>query len=461
MNIALINGPGPAGSLFTREGRCTQRASIWSTQWPPISLAYLAAVAHRAGHPARVWDCPAVGLSAEELGRRLRVFGPDLIILPTSTPSLYMDMGLVAEIKAGMPHCRLGVFGVHATAMDRQLLQRYPGVDFVLRAEPEGPFEALLAALEHKGDVSGVAGLTHRGPHGVVRNPDHPFITELDQLPFPRWGALDLDAYRLPLGRQRFVCLTPLRGCPHRCSFCSAGAYYGHKVRYRSPESVVAEIRRARSELGVRDIFMWAETFTLNREFALSLSRAIARDAPGTRWTCNARPDTVDPELLGEMARAGCWMISFGLESADPAVLERAGKRINMDFAAPVRWARAAGMRTLGHFVLGLPGDSLASMRCTVDLALSLDLDFAQFYTAAPFVGTDLYDQAVRDGSLDPLDFSSVSQSSASLKLPGLPPAVVDRERARATRKFYLRPRQVLRLARLATKLALRGMARG
>ena len=325
MNIALINGPGPSGSLFTREGRCTQRASIWSTQWPPITLAYLAAVAHEAGHQGRVFDCPAVGLSTEALLVKLRAQLPDICLLAISTPSYLHDMRLVEQIKAALPVTKIGVLGVHATAMDREVLEGCPQVDFAVRGEPEDSFAEVLAAVARGEDLSGVKGITFRGSGGVERNPDCPYIPELDRLPFPRWSALDLGAYRLPLGRQRFLCLSPLRGCPHKCSFCSAGSYYGRKVRYRSPESVVQEILHCRRQYGVSDIFMWAETFTLNRRYVMKLCRAIARDAPGTRWTCNSRPDTVDPELLREMASAGCWMISFGLESSDPGVLERAG----------------------------------------------------------------------------------------------------------------------------------------
>ena len=450
MNIALINGPGPSGSLFTREGRCTQRASIWSTQWPPITLAYLAAVAHEAGHEGRVYDCPAAGLSAESLLAKLRALRPDICVLAISTPSFYQDMGLADQIKAALPGAKIGVLGVHATAMDQSVLEENAAVDFAVRGEPEDTFSEVLAAVAGGRDLSGVKGVTFRGSGGVKRNAAQPYITDLDRLPFPRWSALNLGSYRLPLGRQRFLCLTPLRGCPHRCSFCSAGSYYGRQVRYRTPESVVEEILHCRRQYGVRNIFMWAETFTLNRRYVMKLCQAIARDAPGTRWTCNSRPDTVDPELLRAMASAGCWMISFGLESSDPGVLERAEKNLrSMDFAAPVRQAREAGMKTLGHFVLGLPGDTRQTIRRTVRTALSLDLDFAQFYTAAPFVGTPLHEEAVRDGLIDPEDFSSMSQSAASMRLKGLSPGAVDRERARATRKFYLRPRQLWRLSKL------------
>ncbi len=158
MNIALINGPGPSGSLFTREGRCTQRASIWSTQWPPITLAYLAAVAHEAGHEGRVYDCPAAGLSAESLLAKLRALRPDICVLAISTPSFYQDMGLADQIKAALPGAKIGVLGVHATAMDQSVLEENAAVDFAVRGEPEDTFSEVLAASDQTSVFNGYCG---------------------------------------------------------------------------------------------------------------------------------------------------------------------------------------------------------------------------------------------------------------------------------------------------------------
>ena len=451
MNVALINGPAPGSSLFVREGRCTQESSIWSTQWPPLTLALLGAIAKRAGHQTLIYDCPATGLSAADLATALSQSQPDLCLLSVSTPSFTVDMATAALLKKAFPQTRLAVLGVHSSVLDLELLAGYPQVDFVIRNEPEETFDELLIAIEQNTPVAEVLGLSYRADAGPRRNADRPFIEDLDSLPYPGWELIDLAPYRLPFSQKSFLSLAPLRGCPFRCSFCTAGTYYGHRLRLRSVDSVIAEIRLDRERFSVDDFFMWAETFTLDRDFVMDLCEALIRQAPGIRWTCNSRTDTVDARMLTRMKQAGCWMISFGIESGDPAVLTKTAKKLkDPDIKTPIRQARQAGMTTLGHFILGLPGDTKKTMRRTVDDALKLDLDFAQFYAAAPFVGTDLYRRAVRDGQLDAEAFSSISQSVASLELPGLPPETVNQELRRAVRRFYLRPRRILGLLRLA-----------
>ena len=457
MRVALINGPMPDGSLFMREGRCTQGSSIWSTQWPPITLAYLSALARRDGHQPLLLDCPQSAITLDRLLASLQQHQPDLCVLPVSTPSLEVDLETARRIRQALPAARLAVLGVHATVMDREVLAAAPQIDFVLRHEPELTFAALARALERGEDPRQIQGLSLRGAAGEPRqNPARASLMDLDELPFPDWGALDLGRYRLPFSRRRFLILAPSRGCPFDCSFCTAAPYYGHRVRRRSVGSLLEEIQHDRRRHGVDDFFMWAETFTLNRRFVMELCQAMIRHAPGIRWTCNSRTDTVDPELLRTMARAGCWMISFGLESTDGAVQDRMGKRLRSDdVATPLAQARAAGLRTVGHFVLGLPGETPASMGRTIRSALELDLDFAQFYAAAPFVGSPLYEQAVAAGDLRPGDFSRITQASASMSLAGAGPGLVDLVRAAATARFYLRPRQLLRLGSVVGPLGL------
>ncbi|MCZ7581859.1 MAG: B12-binding domain-containing radical SAM protein [Deltaproteobacteria bacterium] len=453
MNIAVINGPTSDGSMFMREGRCTQKSSIWSTQWPPISLAYLAAVARCAGHAPTIFDCPAAAMSQRDLIRALDRGLTDLALVSVATPTFDVDMRNIASLRAARPAMRIGVFGVHATARDKDILRGNPAIDYVLRREPEETAAELFAGSP----APSIAGLTHRADGEIVRNADRPYLEDLDALPLPAWDAGDLSLYRLPFSRRRFVCVAPHRGCPYRCSFCTAGAYYGRKLRLRRVDAVVEEIHHVHGRFGARDLFMWADTFTLDNGFTVELSRAIRKANLGIRWTCNSRPDGVTQETFGEMASSGCWMVSFGIESASEEVLRRAHKKLDLRTAAEtVGAAKRAGLTTLGHFIFGMPGDTRESLAATAALARSLDLDFAQFYAAAPFVGSELYEQALAENLLAGSDMSVFHQGQASLRLEGLPPEDVDAARRKATIRFYLRPRRLLGLIRLAGIGALR-----
>jgi len=141
--------------------------------------------------------------------------------------------------------------------------------------------------------------------------------------------------------------------------------------------------------------------------------------------------------------------VSFGLESGSAPVLERAGKQLRQtDFRQPLAQARRAGLTTLGHFILGLPGDTAESIRATTELALSLQLDFIQVYAAAPFVGSTLLAQAREEGLPVETKFAALCQDKASLALPGLSTGDLDRARRRLVRRFYLRPHILLALLR-------------
>jgi radical SAM superfamily enzyme YgiQ (UPF0313 family) len=461
VRVALINGPAADGSLFVREGRCTQRSSIWAAQWPPVTLAYLAAVARRDGRQPWLFDCPATGIGTSRLVELLRGVDPKVGVFAVSTPSFDVDMRVIAVIRAALPDLSIAVLGAHATAADLDLLRGQPAVDYVIRHEPEASFADLLDHLQNKQGLEGVPGLSWRDATGPRRNPPRPFVADLDALPFPAWDLIDLPRYRLPFRRDRFLSVVPLRGCPYNCSFCTAGSYYGRQVRLRSAASVVAEVRRDLAEFRVRDFFVWAETFTINRDFVLTVCAALQRDAPGIRWTCNSRTDTVDAPLLAAMRGAGCWLVGFGIESTNAEVLARTGKNPRVhDAAEVVRLARRAGIRTLGHFILGLPGDTPATVRQTMRDARAMDLDFAQFYVAAPFVGSKLYDQARREGWLRTTEFAALNQARASLELPRLPRREIDRLRAWAVLSFYCHPRRIWRVGRLAGFGMIRQLAR-
>ena len=176
-------------------------------------------------------------------------------------------------------------------------------------------------------------------------------------------------------------------------------------------------------------------------EYVARLCAAIIEQGLRIAWTCNSRVDTVDQQLLKQMAQAGCWMISFGIESAEQAVLYRAEKGTTVAQArAAVAAARRAGIKTAGHFIFGLPGDTPQAMECTITFAKSLPLDIAQFYCCAPFPGSRLYDEAIKEGWISGRDFSCVTQTGAVMNLPTVSPAGVNRARARAYRSFYGRP---------------------
>ena len=441
--ILLLNPPHPEGKGFTREGRCTQEAGVWATQWPPVSLATTASFLESDGHILRVIDCPAVGFDRTRLGALAKTFQPDFVFWTTATPTLNDDLNLAGLIKKAAPDAVTGVFGTHVTALPEVAL-KHPCIDAVVRREPEQTVREIC--LHGPDDWEGIDGLSFRDREtGRPRhNPDRGLIRPED-IPSPAWHHLDISRYRLPLKGRPFLIVAPIRGCPYICNFCTAPLYYGKRLRKRPVQAVVDEIESNMKRFKVKDFFIWADTFTADRGYVKEFSREIVARGLKMSWTCNSRVDTVDREMLSLMKEAGLWMISFGLESGNDNVLELTGKGITVAQSRDaVSMAHELGIKTSGHFVLGLPGETERSMNDTLTLALDLPLDIAQFYTAAPFPGTRLYDLASKKGWLQA--DSPLAQDRAAMDLPGLPGQRVDAFRRYAYRRFYGRPGTVSRL---------------
>ncbi len=451
--ILLLNPPHPTGKGFTREGRCTQESGVWATQWPPVSLATTAALLEKDGHGVRVLDCPAIAMDSRDLEAAVHVFQPDFVFLNTATPTLPHDLDMAGLMKKTVPEVITGVMGTHVSAMPHAALT-HPSVDMVIHWEPEETVQAVCRQRNRK--WNDIAGLSYRDAKtGKTRhNKPRAFISP-ESIPSPAWGYLDLTPYRLPLKGTPFLIVAPVRGCPYPCSFCTAPLYYGKKLRKRPVEDVVVEIQDNVHRFGVRDYFVWADTFTADKAYVEQFSRLVVARKLDIAWTCNSRVDTVDSGMLALMKQAGLWMISFGLESGNDAVLKRSGKHITVNQSrTAVRMAHDLGIKTSGHFILGLPGETPASMADTLSFSLSLPLDIAQFYAAAPFPGTRLFDEAHREGWLNAA--SLFSQSSSIMALPGLSAGQVDLFRRQAYRSFYGRPKALLNLLAMVEPRAIR-----
>lgn len=443
MKLLLLNPPTREGKGFIREGRCTQEGGVWTTLWPPISLATVGAILERDGHDVDALDASAVGYPRDRLLADIERDRPDAVIWSTGTPSIAADLELADEIRAVAPATRTAVFGTHVTALDESCLEQTPGLDAIFRNEPEATASEWVARLDEPSSWSEVLGLSFRGDGRIERSPDRPFLDDLDALPDPAWHLFDLDVYRLPLKGSRFLMVTPHRGCPYPCSYCTAQTYYGAKLRRRSIQRVRDEIRRNVEVHGVRELFFWSDTFTIDKRYVMELCNAI--EPLGVTWASNSRVDTIDPELARAMRRAGCWMISFGIESGDQASLDAAGKGATVEEAEQaVRIAKDAGIKVAGHFVLGIPGETSESLEKTLALAERLPLDFEQFYCAVPFPGSRLYTEATTKGWLAETAFDRFRQDEAILELPGLTAEEVMAYRQRAYRRFYSRPRVAL-----------------
>ena len=458
MRVLLLNPPAADGVRQVREGRCMQRAGAWTAVWTPISLATCAAVLRRRGHQVRLRDCIVEDLDFDRLAHIIAAFRPNLVVFNAVTPAIISDLSTARLAKSLDPSILCAAIGIHGTALPQETLELEPALDVAVRGEPE----MTVAELAEGGDLSAVAGVSWRADGAFTHNPDRPFLQDLDELPFPAWDLIQTDLYRMPFSGERFLLLGTGRGCPYQCAFCADRTYYGNRLRLRSPASVADEIERNTRDFGIRDFLFWSESFTLSRRFAAAVAVEIIRREMDIRWVCNSRVDHVDRELLELFRRAGCWMIGYGVESGVQRILDSVRKGATVEQArAAVAASHAAGLQVTGHCVLGFPGETRADILQTIRFARELDLDFAQFYCAVPFPGSQLYDEARSAGWIVSNDWSRFEQNFSVLTTPLLTAQEVMELRRAAYRRFYLRPNLIARTLKRTQSLQQFGRLAG
>jgi anaerobic magnesium-protoporphyrin IX monomethyl ester cyclase len=432
IRFLLLNPP--AESAYVKEGRCQHRAAVFSSVYPPMTLAYMASML-RGRADVLLLDGIGSRMPLDEVKARFREFKPDYVVCNTTTPTFLNDMRVLGELKK-VHDCRVFVYGVHATALWRRVLEHEP-VDGVVIGEPE----LTVSELAEK-DLSGVKGIAFKRDGEVVKNPEREFM-DLSMLPPPAWDLVDLSNYRVPVYGSKYVLVTTGRGCPFGCSFCVSHPYYGRTYRRRRVGDIINEVKYALS-LGVRDFFFFAETFTLDKGHVLELCDALISEGINVRWLCNSRVDTVDGEMMSKMREAGCWMISFGLESSSQKILDNVNKGVKVeDSRKAVESAHKAGLAAVGHFIFGLPGETKQTVEDTIRFSLELPLDFAEYYVATPFPGSRLYDEL--EDRLGEVGWDSFEYATNIISTD----IDLAAARSRAYRRFYLRPRTASNMLRI------------
>jgi radical SAM superfamily enzyme YgiQ (UPF0313 family) len=416
-----------------------------------------------AGCEVRLLDATASRLSTADVIARLDADGfvPTLIVFPTTTPTLDADVAEMAALKTryGAP---MFCFGPHASTVPALSMARAPQVDGMVVGEPEDAVVQLarLDSLDRLGEIDSLTYRSSGAVGAVVPHRTHGSFAGFLSAPYPAWHLLSLRDYRLPLVDKPYVIIETSRGCPYSCDFCVAPIHQGHKFRERPAKALVDEIERTYRELGVEFFYLWGDTVTLNvKSFTAFCDELIARNLP-IQWFGNARADNLtDPAFVHRLKRAGCWMLALGIETESEDVRKDMVKRLERQkIQAAFRNMREAGIRSFAFFIFGYPGETVKTMQQTVEYAIALDPDFANFYPAVPYPGTGLYDKCTREGLLPAAaagDWPRMEYSYYLLDGHGLNQRVVMDAINRAKRRFFLRPGYVVRHAGDLAKLAL------
>ncbi len=427
VDILLVNPPTPDGGLWIRTQHRVGRRTRENMVWPQVSLAQMAALLHPV-YKVGIIDANAERMDWETFAHQLDAYKPKYYLTQVTAPTLENDMFGCFLAKAR--GAKTIAFGTHVTPIPKETLVPYPALDFVLVGEPDLTIRDLLDHLENRiderspeithifekhdplykpainedgtVDMHGIKGVAWRKGEALVVNFTRPFISDLNDLPIPLHDMLPLQKYRMPLIKGPFTFIVTSRGCPAGCTYCIKHVSYQFSTRLRSPQLLVEEMWQLKKQ-GINNIHMYADLFTVNRDQVVELCQLMIEQKLNVRWTCNSRVDYVDEEMLTLMGKAGCWLISWGIESGNEQILRHARKGAYPEKAArSLQWAKNAGIKNWGYFIIGLPGETEETIRQTIDFAKKLPLDIALFHVAAPYPGTPFFFEVVKNGWFRP-----------------------------------------------------------
>ena len=458
VDILLIFPPATVAERYGKESVGNSGGDL-----PPLGITYVASYLREKGLGVGLLDCCALEIDIEKILQIIEERKPRSIGISATTFGYPKGVRLAQKIKEQFPEKLIILGGAHANAVPTEPMESHDCFDIVAFEEGEiTSHEILTEFAKHNWDakkfladadsLQSIKGIVFRVDGEIIKTEDREIFTDLDFLPLPARDLLPFEKY-IPLPNQYKV--TPLahmvviRGCPYFCTFCDQA---NTTARMTSPKRVVEEIKIMVEAYGVREISFWDDTMTYHRKWMTDFCQRLADEKLDIVWSCYAAVQTMDQEILHLMKRAGCWNIFFGFESGDAELLKnmkahhknKSPEKI-MEVA---QWTKDAGIEIRASFMIAVPGETPEKAGEMIQFAIDLDPEYAQFSITTPYPGTKLYDEIKEGkwGKLTTEDFSEYHMWNVVF----LPEGYKDKEEVQAMerkafRKFYLRPRYILK----------------
>ena len=419
----------------------------------PLGLAYIAAILEEAEYEVRIIDACTESLSRDQILRRVLSFNPQIVGLSGTTFDFGFMKQLAKEIKSQGDYTVV-VGGPHVSALPEEAMQE-KCFDYGVIGEGERTVVELIDAISEgsKKKIANVRGIIFYNGSKIVRTPPRAYIEDLDTLPFPARHLLP------PITKYRYTSykylptatIVTTRGCPYQCTFCDQGVF-GNKFRTRSVTNIVDEIETLVEQYGVRGINILDDLFTLTSDRVIAFCHELISRKLKIAWTCLNRADRVNIEMLKIMKKAGCWQICYGIESGNQMVLNTVNKDETLEtIAKAVQLTHESKINVWGLFMIGLPGETEASIRDTIQFAKRLPFDRAQLFITQPFPGSELYKTALAEGKIArDVEYHYYHNFRFPEKLAYIPDGlsleIIKKSRKEFYRAVYLQPSRLVKI---------------
>ena len=442
MKIVLIEPPMPGNERYTKGFESIQNVL------PPLGIAYVASSLIKSEFDVTIIDAFLENLPLEDIFKKIDQIGPRIIGFRSIVATFDKTCALAKSIKKRYPDLVILLGGPHASMVKGSILDDHHEFDIIVLGEGEVTVCELASSIENNMPLSGVRGIAFRENRKVVTTISREPIKDLDTISYPAWDKVPLHLYapsphaykKLPI-----VTIIASRGCPFPCTFCSKDVF-GRSHRRRSPKNVIKEMVHHMERFGIKEFCFYDDVFTINTKWVKEFCEVLIKEKLDCIWSCDTRVDLVTPEILKLMKKAGCWNIFYGLESGSQKLLDKVVKSFTLsDVRNAVKWTHDSGIEIRASFMLALPGESPELAQETIDFAIELNCKYTKFNIASPFPGTEMYLQALEDGTI----VSNLNQFTTQHPV-FIPSGYKDQEeileiKKRAYHQFYLRPSYFLK----------------
>ncbi|MCQ9207644.1 MAG: B12-binding domain-containing radical SAM protein [Omnitrophica bacterium] len=443
----------PPFDLF-RDGYSTKR-SIKKGHLQPLGIGYIARVALEAGIETFIVDSSVLGLDRDAAACAIAQYRPDAVGISTLTAAKAQAFELAGALKQKM-NVTIIMGGPHATCYSEEILRTCQSVDFVVEGEAEKVILPLLAHIRKKTKPHGLKGVIFRNGNSIINNGIAEIEYDLDKIKPPARHLYKNTLYSpLPHAYKRLPATSMItsRGCPYsKCAFCFSSGKMKKRFRRYSPTRVADEIQHVSRNFGVQEIIFCDDNFLFNKNWIMEFCDLLMKRKIDISWSCTGRVDTVDLEMLKSVKSVGCWTVFYGIESGVQRLLDTIKKGITVEEVKnAIKWTHQAGIETRGSFMFALPGETPRDAMENIKLAISLDLDYALFHAAFPEPKTELFDIAKAYG-----DFEKYRGMTKATFVPeGYKDGrEVEKMVRKAYKKFYFRPKYVLKKLRSIKKMS-------
>ena len=434
----------PPAPIMNREDRCQQPTGdlVVIPPLPPVDMMSLSEKKKKRGYETLFKDYSLKNETVYDFIRDLRNYEPDFLVLNVASTTLEKDLSILSAARDLLDDTVVIVKGAIFNFSSYSIMQKYPEIDVALRGEIEDAFDEIIQYNNFKD----IKGITYQIDDKIISTADRELPDNIDNLPILDRQLIDNSFYQRPDTKKPQTIIRVSKGCPNHCFFCLASPLNGKIVRYRSPELILEEIKECVTLYNIRDFIFWSDIFNLNKEWVQKLCRLIIESNLKINFSANTRADSVDIETLNLMKKAGCNLISMGVESGSQELLDKMGKKITLEqVKKTVSMINRAGIQIYAYYVIGLPWETKETIEKTYKFAKKLNTQYASFYTAAALKGTKFYDY-----------INTNRLGEISIEKPYIFPSVRSYEltsqeifeyNRKFNKEYYLRPSYILKMA--------------